>query len=414
MKLRTRTLTLIGLAALAAPAILISVSRASDHADTPEIAANPMIDITDVHIFPSPTNSDNVVLSMCVNPLIGPGQGGNKSFDPNALYQFKIDNTGDGVEDLVIQAQFHGTGAGQTVNVTMPERPSTLGAMNMREPVLPTSGAINTIFNPGQGMTVFAGAREDPFFFDLEQFFNILPDRATPLNGMPVPLADANTPKQGSWRPAGTAVDFLSNGGYNVLSIVIELPRKSLLKGNVRGAGRSRSNIIGVWCVTNVPASSDMFMQKDRLSRPVVNEVFATVAGDRHKVNDEAQPSEDKNELKNDILGFMNYPAGRSAAIANVVAAVIVPDVMKVDLGQTGPAAYLGVETGGATGGKFGGRGLTDDVVDISLGIVFGNTIPALGLAPDDGKEIPALTSDHVGPDGKHFLSTFPYLGNPR
>ena len=414
MKLQIRTLTLIGLAALAAPAILLSVSRASDHADTPDIAANPMIDITDVHIFPSPSNPNNVVLAMCVNPLIGPGQGGTKSFDPNALYQFKIDNTGDGVEDLVIQAQFHGTGAGQTVNVTRPEKPSTLGAMNMREEVLPTSGVINTTFSPGAGITVFTGAREDPFFFDLEQFFNILPDRATPINGIPVPLSQANTPQQGSWRPVGTAVDFLSNGGYNVLSIVIELPRKYLTRGNIRSAGKTHSNVIGVWCTTNVPASSDMFMQKDRLSRPVINEVFATVAGNRHMVNDEAQPSEDQFQLKNDILGFMNFPAGRSAAIANVVAAVVVPDVMKVDLGQSGPAAYLGVETGGATGGKFGGRGLTDDVVDISLGIVFGNTIPALGLAPDDGHEIPSLTSDNVGSGGKHFLSNFPYLGNPR
>jgi hypothetical protein len=57
---------------------------------------------------------------------------------------------------------------------------------------------------------------------------------------------------------------------------------------------------------------------------------------------------------------------------------------------------------------------LTDDVVDISLGAIFGNTISALGLAPDDGKAIPALTSDNVGPGAKHFKTTFPYLGDPR
>ena len=59
-------------------------------------------------------------------------------------------------------------------------------------------------------------------------------------------------------------------------------------------------------------------------------------------------------------------------------------------------------------------RALTDDVITTSLGIIFGNTIPALGLAPDDGNEIPSLTTDNVGPGGKHFLTTFPYLGNPR
>jgi hypothetical protein len=93
--------------------------------------------------------------------------------------------------------------------------------------------------------------------------------------------------------------------------------------------------------------------------------------------------------------------------------AVLVPDVLRADLSQS-TAAYLGAETNGATGGKFGGRALRDDVIDISLGAIFGNTIPALGLTPDDGNEIPTLTSDNVGPGGKHFLPSFPYLGNPR
>ena len=60
------------------------------------------------------------------------------------------------------------------------------------------------------------------------------------------------------------------------------------------------------------------------------------------------------------------------------------------------------------------GRKLTDDVVDTSLAVVFGNAIPAITGVPDDGKEIPALTSDNVGPGGKHYTGTFPYLGAPR
>ena len=56
---------------------------------------------------------------------------------------------------------------------------------------------------------------------------------------------------------------------------------------------------------------------------------------------------------------------------------------MRADLSQnTTKAAYLGVETAGATGSAFGGRALTDDVVDIDLGVIFGSTIPSLGLAP--------------------------------
>src|SRR5258707_15607278 len=104
MIFRTKLLIGAALAAIAAPFALIGAGHASDHADTPEIAASPGTDITDVYMFPSSTSSNHIVLAMNVHPLIGPGQGPNASFDPNVLYQFKIDNNGDGVEDLVIQA----------------------------------------------------------------------------------------------------------------------------------------------------------------------------------------------------------------------------------------------------------------------------------------------------------------------
>jgi hypothetical protein len=259
-------------------------------------------------------------------------------------------------------------------------------------------------------MTVFTGAREDSFFFDLEQFFTIFPDRADPLTGYEPPNPDQ--PQVLSWRPPGQAVDFLSNGQYNVLSIVVELPRTWLIN---RGGppGSKKSSIIHAWCTTNVP-SNGQWAQMDRLGRPAVNEVFATVANNRHQINDTDGPANDKYQLLNDIDYFMTNVAGRSRAITDVVEAVLVPDMLTADLSSQDKASYLGYETGGATGGKFGGRALTDDIVDISLGVIFGNTIPALGLAPDDGKEIPALTNDNVTDAGKHFLTGFPYLGAPR
>ena len=157
-----------------------------------------------------------------------------------------------------------------------------------------------------------------------------------------------------------------------------------------------------------------VYTQIDRLARPAVNEVFATVANNRHQVNDMDTPLDDSAQLSGDIQTFMTTAAGRSQATTDVVKAVLVPDVMVADLSKPGPAAYLGVETGGATGSTFGGRKLTDDVVDTSLGVIFGNTVSALGLAPDDGNEIAALTTDNVGSGAKHFTSTFPYLGAPQ
>lgn len=390
--------------ALIVPACFIGTSRASDHADTPEIAASPGTDLTDVYVFQSPKDPNRVVLAMSVHPLIPKGKGMEASFDPNVLYQFKIDNSGDAVEDLVIQARFTGNGNGQQVMITGPVRPSRIGAASKAEEGTPAiKGDINMTLRGSEGMTGFAGAREDSFFFDLEQFFNILPDRATPINGKAI--ADPNTPKVATWRAKGEAVDFLYNGEFNVLSIVVEMPKKLLA-----GYGK---NVIGVWATTSVPTGSMFYTQRDRLARPAVNEVFATVANNRHKINDLSQPSQDKKELAMDIQDFMTNVAGRSQAITDVVKAVLAPDMIMANLNGKG-TAYLGHETGGATGGTFGGRALKDDVVDISLGVIFGNTIPALKLAPDDGKEIPSLTSDNVGPENKHFSDTFPYLGAAR
>lgn len=170
---------------------------------------------------------------------------------------------------------------------------------------------------------------------------------------------------------------------------------------------------IAMWTTTSVKTGS-AYVQQDRLANPVINEVFATFANDRHKINNLAAPPTDRTELASDVQSFMTGVAGRSQAITDVVKAVVIPDMMLADLGVAGTGSYLGTQTGGATGSRGGGRELGDDVVDISLSIVFGNTISALGLAPDDGNAIPTLTSDNVGAGGKHFTSTFPYLGSPR
>jgi Domain of unknown function (DUF4331) len=140
-------------------------------------------------------------------------------------------------------------------------------------------------------------------------------------------------------------------------------------------------------------------------------------------VNNTDNPTDDGGQLKGDIESFLTFPAGRSTAIKNAIEAVLVPDVMIADLSQRGVhAAYLGVETKGLAGSKFGGRALTDDVIDVDLGAVFGNLIPVLsaldptlfgGVIPDDNNELPTFATDNVGSGDKHFLNTFPYVGEP-
>ena len=397
----------------------VSFVSASDHADTAANFNRPGADLADVFIFPSTTVPSNVVLVMNVHPLIPAGQAANVSFDPNVLYQFKVDVSGDYVEDLVIQARFSGTGSNQRVLISGPYKPYTLGTTAVFALPHSTPGMLNTTFSPMPGMTVFTGPRSDPFFFDLAQFFAILPDRMSPGTGKQVDypsIMAADTPAMNGFRgfPANSgynttpASDLLAS--FNVLSIVVELPRAAL------GGG-----VIRLWETTSVlgGAPNFNFAQQDRLARPAVNEALATVSQSRHDFNNKATPvavngsTGDANAVKSDILAFMNFPAGRSAAIANVLAAVLVPDVMVADLSVMNvKAAYLGVETGGFTGSKFGGRALTDDVIDIDLGAIFGSVIPALGLAPDDGKELTQFSTDNIGPH-TDYMTTFPYLGAP-
>lgn len=239
---RTRP-ALVVLAVVAAGAFGLVRARGSDHADTPLIAASPGTDLTDVYIFPSPTTASNVVLAMNVHPLIPAGQGASTAFDPNVLYQFKIDNTGDFVEDLVIQAKFSGSAAAtQTYQIYGPGKPNETGTVtSYLDTPNPGAGQLNTTFQPQPDTKVFAGGREDPFFFDLERFFQILPDRATPINGIAVPPAQANVPQATTWRAPGAASDFLYNS--NVLSLVVELPKAKLV-----GTGDGK---IRVWCTTS-------------------------------------------------------------------------------------------------------------------------------------------------------------------
>jgi hypothetical protein len=371
-------------------------SRGSDHLDSPAVQGRPGADITDVYAFPAADNDANVVLVMDVHPVIPAGQGRSTFFDPGVMYQLKIDNTGDHVEDQVIQFGAEGTGKDQTIDVYGPGKPSHTGTMSAWIDKAGSVGYDKTA-TFSNGVKVFAGPRKDPFFFDLAQFFKIIPDRAGHAPGVTPPAATAT-----GFNDPG--VDFLSSNKLSVLSLVIELPR-SMLASDGGAAGK-----INVWATTSTADTSGGWTQIERLGRPAVKEAFE--AYDSHDKTNRSTPTDDP-LLPNDIYSFTTTVAGRSPAIANVLKAVLIPDEIAVDLSQTGvPAAYLGVETGGATGSKFGGRGLNDDVIDISLGAIFGNTIPALKLAPDDGKEVPALESDHVGPQ-QTYGKSFPYLNAP-
>ncbi len=229
--LRARSLLAAGLVAALGASILATTRHvwASDHQDSPDVELNPSMDMTDFYAFPG-SAPGRIALVLNSWAFLTPAETPNTSFDPNLLYQFKIDNTGDAKEDLVMQVVFTGTGANQTVSLYGPMAPPVVGAMRntltTAKPVL--TGKVNTVLGSNTAIQLFAGPRSDPFFIDLEQFFRILPDRK-PVTG---PLAQLpSTPSASSFRNPG--IDFVK--GHNVLSIVVEVPASMLTaSGNAK------------------------------------------------------------------------------------------------------------------------------------------------------------------------------------
>jgi len=229
------------LAALFAAAAVAGATHylhGSDHQDTPLVELNPRMDLTDFYAFQNPADPSRIVLIMNTSGFLDPAQTPTAVFDQELLYQFKVDNTGDALEDKVLQVTFKGSTPGdQQVEVRIPGQPPVVGAMHNRiadlEPAV--TGPINQNLGSNSGIQVFAGAADDPFFLDLEAAFCILPDRRPSTGALSQDCALTLPPA--SFRPAGQAQNYIA--GYNVLSIAIEMP-KAMLEGSAPGK-------LGLW-----------------------------------------------------------------------------------------------------------------------------------------------------------------------
>jgi hypothetical protein len=223
--------TLAFVAASAAALVVAQRVYASDHQDTPETELNPRMDINDVYAFPG-SSADRIALVVTTSSPIA---GQNASFDPNLLYQIKVDNTGDAVEDLVFQVTFdNGVGAAQKYTIRGPIKPTMTGTKTMLETTgTILTGNVGSASGSATAVQGYAGLRADPFVIDLEQFFNVIPDRR-PSTG---PLSVQTGPSATSFRTPG--VDFLKP--FNALAIAIELPKASLVSSTAADAK------FGVW-----------------------------------------------------------------------------------------------------------------------------------------------------------------------
>ena len=212
-------------AIVAATLITGGVMYAADHIDAPSVT-NQTTDITDLYVFRSPVNTNNLVFVANMQGIMSPTATATAKFDENNVIEFNIDNTGDKVEDLVIQCKYDA--ATNKMYVFGPVAPSSTGITSKLQgsptaevTVTPYSAATPTIATGSTGIQVFAGPRDDPFYFDLGQFNKIISGMATSFNN-----------------PGTDAV-----AGTNVLSVVLEVPKS--LVGTI-----AASNTINVWLKT--------------------------------------------------------------------------------------------------------------------------------------------------------------------
>ena len=296
-------------------------AQAASHREAPLIALDPTADITDFFMFRDyePGQQDKVALIMDVIPGEEPSSGPNYwNFDPNVLYKFSVDNNGDGkADDVELEFRFRTEpirgiarqftlpfsyvgGAGGLPPITALDGPGSEGLglrqrytvtlvrghhrtqvadgliavpSNVGPRTMPNYAALAAqgTYDLGNGIKVFAGQREDPFYIDLGGVFDTLNLRRVPP--IETPAEDAND----NVNPFGT--DMLS--GFNVHSIAIELPASML-------TGDTGATTIGGYASTSRPHvevdgdGHGGFRQVQRLANPLVNEaIIGTVDKDR-------------------------------------------------------------------------------------------------------------------------------------
>lgn len=216
----------LGISALA---IATGIFVAADHIDAPG-SMGTTADIADYYAFEPTEGSDNTVFIVDLQSSVLPDLAYG-TFDEDVLTEINIDANGDLTEDMVIQAiardgrmYFFGPVAPSATGLTSQVAvDSPLGDVEIS-----TTEAI--IETTADGVMLFAGPRQDPFYFDFFRYNEVVMPSAEDNSGFNVPGED-------------------TFDGANTMSIAIELPNSML--GEATG-----TNVLGVpvyktWVTTN-------------------------------------------------------------------------------------------------------------------------------------------------------------------
>jgi hypothetical protein len=148
-----------------------------------------------------------------------------------------------------------------------------------------------------------------------------------------------------------------------------------------------------------------VYDQVEFLGNPLVSEV--TIVKANHDVYNRTQPYNSAT-FGPQSHAFINAFRGGQPVVANTLGAVLYPDILIVESSRN-PATAGWLSWALAAG--WGGRKLSDDVVDAGLSAIFGKIVTATG-AFCDNFTLP-LCTDNVGVNDKAFSNSFPYLAAP-
>jgi hypothetical protein len=378
----TSSRTLAGAALLTASLTAV----AANHREAPITALDHKADITDVYAFRSYDGGavPRVTLILNVDPLLDPANGPNWfPFDPEVLYEIKIDNNNDALADIVFQFRFTteqrlpnlfqayaGIGAGAVAPANSPppvgvgtgvvppriasfgdaglgQRQSytvTLIKNGVATPITQANGQplyavpanvgprtmdYGALFNQAiygtnlPNVKVFTGTVDDPFWIDLGGAFDTLNTSVVPVLSAAQDAALQNF-----------ASDTVS--GYAVNSIAIEVPVSLLTRTGAVEAASSTAATIGVWATTSRPRttvrrspqpaiSSGVFHQVQRMGNPLINELLiGTGSKDRFSME---QPVNDSQ-----FASFFLDPGLARIVNALTAGAVAIPSPPRLDL----------------------------------------------------------------------------------
>jgi hypothetical protein len=458
---------LTALAALAAVAVAATLTFGSSHREAPRILKDPTADNTDVWAYTAPDAPGSLTVVANWIPLADPAGGPNfYPLDENARYYVKIDNTGDGYEDVAYRWKFKTRFrnpdsflyAAPTVDsVNDPDvnlvqtydlyketydknrRLANVKRIAHNAPVVPDNVGPKTMPNfaqveaggvtrlKGGGKTIVAPA-DDAFFVDLGAIFD------------GVNIDKPGRPMIGLGNQGGGKDDV---AGYNTKSFVLQVPENEVTRDGKQVADMKSGNaVVGVWATTerkrgSVLASSaprgrkrgkrshDRWVQVSRLGNPLINEVIIPI-GKKDKFNATSPADDAKNfgkfalnpepaRILNALFNLGVKETNRTDIVQALLTGVpgltqigknpAAADTLKLNLGVP-PAANpnrFGVLAGDVAGFP-NGRRLIDDVVDIELRVIAGALLPA----DQGGKQIPL--GDGVDQNDKPFRSQFPYV----